>query len=148
MNRQAKGARLEKLAKEWLEALGYSVELCPNTIAWIPDKDKPPKMVNGKPRWPLRPIAVRRDFWGCWDGVAVNDFERFFFQVGVLEDAAHKRAQVSKCPFSPKPQDRILAYIAGRSRHFRVLRAPDFQWTGECLMPKERVPTEDDTRGV
>lgn len=138
INRAAKGARLEKLAKEWLEAQGSVVELCPNQIIRIPDKRQAAIFVNGRAVYPLTPIAVRRDFWGCWDGIGVSqDGVRFVFQVGVWEDAAHKRIQVGKSPFRPEKQDMILLYVGGRNRHFKVLRTPGWQWEGECLMPPE-----------
>lgn len=122
--RTAKGKRLEKLAQAWLQASGFAVELCPNQVTWIKDKK------TGQ----TRPISTKRDYFGCWDGVAVDGFERFFFQVTVWEHVAHKRKDIAQCPFTPMPQDRIYGYISGRNRHFRVLRAPDFTWHGECLM--------------
>jgi len=144
INRAAKGARLEALAKAWLEAEGYAVEMCPNQVIWIPNKKAPPRMIHGRAVYPLVPIAVRRDFWGCFDGIAVNDFERFFFQVTVWSEVGHKRFQLAKCPFQPLLQDRILAYSneGSPSRHFKVLNAPDFIWQGKCLLPPKASPTE------
>ena len=150
-NRAAKGARLEKLAKEWYEALGIQVQLCPNQVVWVADKKRPPTIIRGKPLYPRMAVSVRKDFFGIWDGIGVETWRgsdapprdsRFFFQVTVWDEVARKRKDIVQSGFPCNNQDTILGYVAGRNRHFKIVRGPEFAgWTGECLMPP-RAPSE------
>ena len=139
----AKGKRIALLAKSALEAEGLQVQLCPNQVAWIPNKKAPKRIISGKIVYPLIPVSLNSDFFGVWDGIAVSADRRFFFQVTVLDGAPARRLKIQRSGFPCQPNDRILAYIEGRNRHFKVLRAPEFQWTGECLMvAKEKVEVQ------
>ena len=136
----AKGKRIALLAKSALEATGFQVQLCPNQVAWIPNKKAPKRIINGKIVYPLIPVSLNSDFFGLWDGIAVSADMRFFFQVTVVDGVPARRLKIQRSGFPCRPYDCILGYIEGRNRHFKVLRAPDFQWTGECLMvAKEKV---------
>jgi len=131
LNRQAKGKRLENLAKEWLETKGFLVQLCPNQVVWVPDKKRPPKIIRGRPVYPRIPVAVAKDFFSIWDGCYVDPDgraqRRGYFQVTVWAKVSEKRKDILASKFPCNAHDMILGYVEGRGRHFRVLRGPWFE---------------------
>ena len=145
----AKGLRLQRLARECLEAQGWLVEAAQNAVVWIKDKKRP--------LGPLRPISVHHDLFGLWDLIAVRSIyvtnpappdaaffdimgrprQVAFVQVTVLEHVSQRRSLIIRSGFPLKEDDVILGWKGGRDRHFRVFRGPGFErWDGECLRPK------------
>jgi hypothetical protein len=133
-NAEAKGRRIVQLARKLLEARGASVEVAPKVVHWLPKPDGSGGRV---------PLSTRHDFFGWADLlVCFPDGERGLFQVTTWEHVSDRRQKMLARGFPYTAADAILGYVAGRNRHFRVLRGPAFEeWTGETWRPvKEETP--------
>ena len=134
----AKGQRLVRLARAAFEARGALVETAPNVVQWIPRKPGPgyPPLPAGQT---LRPISTRHDLYGVWDAICVTrDGARFFVQVTVAGELAHRRAKILASGFPHTALDCIAAYYQGRNRHFRLYRGGEAafdRWEGDTLIP-------------
>lgn len=132
---EAKGKRLELTIRAWLESQGWRVETAPKVTVWIWNPGKNAKV----------PISVRHDFFGVWDGIAVDEqsARRGFYQVTTVSHIAHKRRKIEDAGFPATLYDTIFAY-AGRPARWRILRGPDFKMPGEaitCSAPKPKEVT-------
>lgn len=124
----AKGKRLELAIKAHLEAEGWLVETAPKVTVWIWNPKLGAKV----------PISTRHDFFGVWDGVAVRQDARRFYQVTTVNNVAHKRRKIQLSYFPTRAADRIYAYV-GRPKRWRVFTGPDFAMPGQpfvCSVPK------------
>lgn len=141
----ARGQRLERNIKTWLESRGWRVELAPKVLRRYFDASA------GK--WARR--SARHDFFEVWDGIAVKGHRRDFFQVTTLDHVAEKRSKIAACGFPARPADRVYGY-AGRPARWRVLSGPRFEMPGEeirCPVPvvaprsrRERSPVSSAPR--
>ena len=131
-NTRAKGKRLEKLAKEILEANGYLVEQANPKLQFI---------------GPGKVISKAHDLYGLWDFMAVRKSGYGgvnFYQVGVWEHHATKKKLAQTFPWSDKYQCYLwLWYAAGKNGHFRVCsRETDYDWVGLCEMPVKKTKSD------
>jgi hypothetical protein len=135
----AKGLRLQRLARECLEAEGWLVEAAQNAVVWVQDKRRTAISIAGmKPA--LRPISIHHDIFGLWDLIAVHEVLNprhrniALIQVTVLEHISERRRTIIKSGFPCSTDDMLLGWKGGHDRHFRVFRGPAFErWEGECL---------------
>jgi len=110
VNTASKGRRLERLAKQVLEAKGYLVEMAPNRMVHL---------AAG------RVISQRRDWFGVWDLCAVKH-KRRFVQVTTVDGVSARRRKIIASGFPCTPHDLLMGYVGGRGRHFRVYVGPAF----------------------
>ena len=107
-NRSAKGARLQRLAREALEQVGYEVETARPRIVWL---------------GPKRPISVVTDFWSRIDLIAVHQASAVkLVQVSVPSELSRKRKLLQGWqPFGCEVE--VWIYHGGRGRRFRCYSA-------------------------
>lgn len=140
MSTTDKGQRLVRLARAALEARGALVETAPNVVRWIPAKRSASHLPGrAESRNGLRPVSLRHDFFTCWDLLVVTkNASRFFVQVTVAGELAHRRAKILASGFPHTALDCIAAYYPGRNRHFRLYRGGEAafdRWDGDTLVP-------------
>lgn len=121
---EAKGKRLELQIRAYLESRGWLVETAPKVMVWIWNPVKGARA----------PISTRHDFFGVWDGMAVNEQSamRSLYQVTTLAHVARKRNKIHDSGFPVTLFDSIYAYV-GRPGRWRVFRGPDFAMPGEAF---------------
>ena len=122
MNTRAKGKKLEKLAKEILEAGGWTVEQANPKLQFI---------------GPGKVISKAHDLFGKWDFVCVSDQEvqPLWVQVSVWDMMSVKIKQVAGFPKTAGFREIWLWYSEGKHGHFRILKGnDDYEWKGDCEM--------------
>lgn len=127
---EAKGKRLERTIKAWLESQGWLVETAPKVVVW---KFVPAQGCKV-------PMVKRHDLFGVWDGIALSESCRAFYQVTTLTNVARKRTKIERSGVPASFVDAIYAYV-GRPGKWRVLRGPDFAMPGETMRCSAPRPT-------
>lgn len=111
-NTRAHGKRLVRLAKDLFEERGACVETAPQQS----------KFAKGMT------FNIAGDYFGIWDLIVVwKDGRRGFVQVTTWNHATDRRNKILDKLFPCTEHDRILGYVEGNGRHFRVLTGPDFK---------------------
>lgn len=112
---EAKGRRLQYLARDYFVSLGARVCIAWKLTHWFP------KPGGGG----MFAIQVRHDFYGLWDLIVCwPDGRRGFVQVTTLNNVAAKRTAILLERFPATAQDMIVGHEYGRT--FRLLRGPAF----------------------
>ena len=128
-NAEAKGRRLQHLARDYFLSLGCRVEVAPKVAFWMKDKK------TGK--WIA--LSKRHDYLGLWDLLIVYpDGTRAFAQVTTLNHVATKRAKILESKFPASEHDTILGHEG--VRRFRVLQGPEFLTGKDVIEAPKRPP--------
>ena len=114
-NTKAKGKRIEKDARLILESEGWLVEQANPKLCFI---------------GPGRMISKAHDFFGCWDFIAVRNYEIKWVQISTWAHKSDKIKQVERFPFGNE-QEIWLWFSQGKGSHFKILkREYNWEWNG------------------